>query len=194
MANSAPILVVAGNIATGKTQLVEAIGEALALPRFLERWAENPWFDGDPRNAFAAQMWFLLAAGADHERMADGGGVQERSIHEHAHVFAREQLSGEDERLLAQVYSRLDAQLPDPSLLVYLKASVPELCERVRRRGRAQEQGLTSEQLQRLQSRYDELVGRWTRCPIVEVDTESVDIRSAEGVRHVLDRTAEQFS
>jgi deoxyadenosine/deoxycytidine kinase len=194
MANTAPMLVVAGNIATGKTQLLEAVSDELGLRPFPERWDQNPWFDGDQRNAFAAQMWFLLAAGADHARMAAEGGIQERCIHEHARVFARELLAGEDARLLEEVYSRLDAELRDPALLIYLKASLPELCERIRGRGRIQERGLTSERLEGLQSRYDELIREWSRCPVVEVDTESVDVRSAAGVRHVLERAAEELA
>jgi len=188
------VLVVAGNIATGKTHLAEKIGDALALPCFLERWQENPWFGGHPNNAFAAQMWFLLAAGADHARMADGGGVQERSIHEHAHVFAHEQLAGGEARLLDEVYSRLDATLPDPDLLIYLRASAPDLYERVRQRGRPQERYLTVEQLQRLESSYEQLVAGWARSPVVEIDTESVDLRSADGARHVLELLSERLS
>ncbi len=194
MANTAPMLVVAGNIATGKTHLVEALGEALKLRPFLERWEENPWFDEDPRDAFASQIWFLLAAGADHQRMTVGGGVQERCIHEHAQVFARELLTDGDAQVLADTYLRLDDLLPNPTLLVYLKASVQELSERIRQRGRVQEQALTSMHLENLQSRYETLITDWTRCSVLEIDTEAIDLRTPEGLRHVFDRTSELLS
>lgn len=185
------MLVVSGNIATGKTQLLETIGRALALQTFPERWESNPWFEADRGHPFLAQMWFLLAAGADQARMPARGGVQERCIHEHALVFGRALLSGEDARLLAECYSRLDAALPDPELLIYLKAPVPELLARIRGRGRAQELALTAGQLERLQSSYEELLAGWSRCPILEVDTTSVDLRSGEGTRHVLELVSE---
>jgi deoxyadenosine/deoxycytidine kinase len=191
VAKDPKMLVVAGNIATGKTCLLEKIGKTLELPTFPERWQENPWFAPDRRNVFLAQLWFLLEAGADHARMAIRGAVQERCIHEHARVFAPEYLAGAEAHLLAEVYAQLDAALPDPDVLIYLKASVPELLVRVRNRGRAQEQSLTEVQLERLDSRYDDLIGEWSRCPILEIDTEAVDVRSAEGVRHILERVTE---
>jgi deoxyadenosine/deoxycytidine kinase len=194
MARDAPILVVAGNIATGKTHLLEALSSELMLPPFPERWDQNPWFGTGAPSAFAAEMWFLVTAGADHARMSKGGGVQERCIHEHARVFADEMLGGTGAETLTDVYLRLDAQLPDPTLLIYLRATVLELHERIRRRRRPQEQDLTLEQLERLQLRYDKLIGGWKLCPIIEVDTEAIDVRSLEGRRHVLERTSEELS
>ncbi|HXN39815.1 MAG TPA: deoxynucleoside kinase [Solirubrobacteraceae bacterium] len=194
METSSRILVVAGSIATGKTELVGALSSVLGVPPFRERWEENPWFDAHPRDAFFSQMWFLLAAGADHARMSFAGGVQERCIHEHARVFARELLVGDDLRLLGDVYARLDARLPDPALLVHLTASPGELMRRIRLRERMQERDLTVEYLQSLQWRYSELVDGWTRCPVVEVDTEAIDIRTSGGVRHVVARTTEKLA
>jgi deoxyadenosine/deoxycytidine kinase len=185
------MLVIAGNIATGKTHLVSKIGEALELPTFPECWEENPWFNTDQPEIFLAQLWFLLAAGADHAEMSIRGGVQERSIHEHAHVFAREYLAGDDAHLLAEIYSRLDTALPDPDLLIYLKAPVPELLKRAHVRGRAQEKALTEEHLEKLETRYDELVAGWSRSPVIEVDTQAIDVRSPKGARHILDRVTE---
>jgi deoxyadenosine/deoxycytidine kinase len=193
MGSASRTLVVAGNIATGKTHLLDTIGRALALRTFPERWEDNPWFSVDQHDELLAQLWFLLASGSDQTQMSIGGGVQERSIHEHAQVFAREQLAGEDLRLLLEVHARLDAALPDPQLLIYLRAPVSELLERVRVRGRAQEQSLTERQLERLQARYDELIAGWTRCPVIEIDTASIDVRSTDGARHVLDRTTEML-
>ncbi len=185
---------IAGNIATGKTQLLSALGDAMGLPTFPERWMENPWFDADLRAPLLSQAWFLLAAGSDHARLAADGGVQERSIHENAHVFARELLAGDDLRLLEAVYERLDEQLPQPTLLVHLTASPEELLRRVRRRARPEERTVTVEYLTRLSARYRALVDRWTRCPVVEVDTERIDVRTDGGLRHVLERASERLA
>jgi deoxyadenosine/deoxycytidine kinase len=180
------MVVVAGSIAVGKTSLMSGLSERLGLRSYAERWAENPWFGGDERGALPAQLWFLVSAGADHARMFPHGGVQERCIHEHARVFAAELLAGEDLSLLEAVYATLDSKLPDPNALVFLTASPDTLRERVRARGRAQEQGLTIERLQRLDDRYRALIGSWTRCPVIEVNTESTDVRADDGVCHVL--------
>jgi deoxyadenosine/deoxycytidine kinase len=191
MASNSPILVVGGNVATGKTGLIVALSKSLALPAFLERWDQNPWFDSDPGHRFGMQLWFLVAAAEDHARMALCGGIQERCIQEHAHVFAREQLHDADATLMESVFARLESILPAPNLLLYLTASVPELYNRVRNRGREQENGLTIAKLQRLQTLYDALISGWERCPVIEIDTEAVDLRSAAGLSHVVSLTSE---
>jgi deoxyadenosine/deoxycytidine kinase len=189
----ARILVVAGNIATGKTHLLDALSSAMGLPAFPERWDKNPWFDPALREPFLSQMWFLLAAGTDHARLSAAGGVQERCIHDNVRVFARELLADEDLRQLEHVYRRLDAALPDPTLLIHLTASADELLRRVRARGRVQEQGLTTEYLGGLSSRYRDLIDTWTPCPVLEIDTEATDLRTEPGLCHVLGRVTEKL-
>jgi deoxyguanosine kinase len=191
--DGARILVVAGNIATGKTQLLDALSGVLGLPAYPERWEENPWFgEAKASDVFSSQIWFLMAAGSDHARMSPGGGVQERCIHENAHVFARELLDGEELRLLEAIYARLDAQLPDPTLLLHLTASPETLLERIRERRRPQERGVTLDYLRRLGGRYRALIDGWTRCPLIEIDTETIDVRTDDGLRHVLERVTEK--
>jgi deoxyadenosine/deoxycytidine kinase len=187
-----PIVVIAGSIATGKTALLDALSRGLSLTPYRERWEENPWFEADLRNPLVSQLWFLLAAGSDHARMSGNGGVQERCIHENAQVFARELLEAGDLRTLEDVYEHLDGGLPDPTLLVHLTASPEELLRRVRRRGRAQESTVTVEYLRRLDARYRQFIGDWSRCPVVEIDSEAIDVRSNEGIRHALQQVSEE--
>ncbi|HXP29005.1 MAG TPA: deoxynucleoside kinase, partial [Solirubrobacteraceae bacterium] len=177
MNDGARILVVAGNIAAGKTHLLDALGSALQLPTYPERWSENPWFDAELRDAFSSQLWFLLAAASDHALMSSGGGVQERCIDENAQVFARVLLDGDELALLEAVYARLDARLPDPTLLIHLTASPETLLERIRERGRAQERSMTVDYLRQLGSHYRTLIDGWSRCPVIEIDTEVIDVR-----------------
>jgi deoxyguanosine kinase len=188
------IVVVAGNIATGKTRLLDTLSDALSLPPFRERWEDNPWFNAKPDDTFASQMWFLLAAGADHARMTGTGGVQERCIHENALIFAGELLVGDELELLESVYAHLDEGLPDPMLLVHLHASPNELARRVDERGRVQERTVTIEYLERLSVRYRCWVDNWTRSPVIEVDTETIDVRTEQGVRHILARVSEELA
>jgi deoxyguanosine kinase len=188
MAYAGQTIVVAGNIATGKTGLLEALAPALDLPTFPERWEENPWFVGEAVDPFAAEMWFLLAAASDQARALVSGGIHERSLHEHALVFARDQLMGIDAEILMRVYGRLDERLPDPQLLIYLDAPAERLLERVRDRRRAPERGLTLARLRKLGASYRALISAWTRSPVLEIDTSRVDLRTHEGVTQVVEQ------
>lgn len=186
MTPRAPFVAVAGNIATGKSSLVEALGETLRLDAFPERWQDNPWFGAQSNHALASQLWFLLAAGSDNARIAAGsGGIQERCIHEHALVFAPETLNDNEVRLVTDAYTLLDRLLEGPKLLVFLHASPRELERRVHARERPQEVGITRERLQDLDARYRAFVEGWTRCPVLQVDTERKDIRTPEELASV---------
>ncbi len=178
-----PFVVVGGNIATGKSTLLVALGKVLNASTFAERWEDNPWFGSKPDHALASQLWFLVSAATDNQRISGGlGGIQERCIHEHALVFAADALSDDDACLLDAAYSSFDALLPSPDLLVFLHASPEELERRVRRRGRRQETCLTLERLIKLDTRYRELIGEWTRCPVIRIDTERLDLRVSQNV------------
>jgi deoxyadenosine/deoxycytidine kinase len=186
MTSTGPFVAVGGNIATGKSSLVDALGDALGLHTFPERWEDNPWFGSTPDRTLASQLWFLVSAAADNAQIADGaGGIQERCIHEHALVFASNALSDDDARLLEDTYSMFDELLPSPHLLVFLHASPQELERRVRRRGRPQEADLTLERLIGLDAHYRTFIENWTRCPVVPVDMEHFDLRVDEDLRHV---------
>jgi deoxyadenosine/deoxycytidine kinase len=194
MTPSAPYVVVGGNIATGKSTLVDSLGPALGVDTYPERWQDNPWFGGPPQGAFASQLWFLLSAASANARLAAAGGVQERCIHEHVLVFGAELLDGHSQRLLMESYARLEGLLPCPQLLVFLHASPQELERRVRRRARPQESDLTLSRLEHLDRRYGELRDGWTRSPVVEIDTELLDLRNPSSLADAVGSIARRLS
>lgn len=191
MGSGAPIVVVGGNIATGKSTLVLALGEHYALPTFRERWEQNPWFGLGLETGFQAQLWFLTNAAADHFRLGQSGGIQERSVYEHADVFAYELLTHDQAQAYRTVFELLERTLPSPTLFIYLHAPPAELLSRIRGRGRPQERSLDLRYLEALDVRYGELVESWTRSPVLEVDTTMTDTRTPIGQTDVLRRAAE---
>lgn len=195
MSDATPFVVVAGNIATGKSSLVNALGDVLGLRTFPERWEDNPWFGSTPDRTLASQLWFLVSAAADNAQIAKGsGGIQERCIHEHVFVFAAEALGDDDGRLVENAYSVFDGLLPSPHLLVFLYASPQVLERRVRRRGRPQEANLTLDRLVRLDDRYRAFIESWTRCPVVRVDTDCKDLRVGETLASITDMVRVKLS
>jgi deoxyguanosine kinase len=186
VSDSLGTVVVAGNIATGKTHLITELAAATGTRAFPERWMDNPWF-GSPNDSYLAQLWFLVASAADQTRASAGeGGIVERSIHEHALVFAAAQLHGREAGALQYQYERFDARLPSPDLVVYLRAHPATLADRVIARGRPQERGTTLDYLELLDAGYARLFDGWDRCPVLEVDTETADLRTPEGSHGVI--------
>jgi deoxyadenosine/deoxycytidine kinase len=65
--------------------------------------------------------------------------------------------------------------LPRPGLLIYLKAPVEVLMERIRARARNMETGITTEYLTLLDAFYDEWLGAFDQCPVLTIRTDNLD-------------------
>jgi len=60
-------------------------------------------------------------------------------------------------------------------LIVYLRASVPTLQERIRKRGRTYEQDIEAAYLGQLNKLYEEWITGFTLCPVLTVPSDDLD-------------------
>lgn len=176
------LIVVAGNIGAGKTSLTERLGARLGMQTAFESVADNPYLPDFYANmrawSFHLQIFFLGHRAQQYLEMARSprSAILDRSIYEDAHIFARalHHLGNLDERdylAYRRVFDLLVSTLPSPHLLVYLKAPVPVLMERIRRRARAIEGGITAEYLTLLDSFYNEWIASFDVCPVLTIHT-----------------------
>jgi deoxyadenosine/deoxycytidine kinase len=180
------IIIVSGNIGAGKTSLTERLGSRLGWRTAFESVADNPYladFYADMRAwSFHLQVFFLGHRAQQYLEVARGSQsvVLDRSIFEDAYIFARAlyHLGNLDERdylAYRRVFDLLVATLPAPNLLVYLRAPVSVLMERIHRRGRLIESGITSEYLALLESFYDDWIATFDVCPVLTIRTDDLD-------------------
>jgi hypothetical protein len=106
--------------------------------------------------------------------------IQDRSIYEDAHIFARalhdmKMLNLRDYRAYRELYDLVIGTLPPPDLLVYLQASVSTLMERIGKRGRGIESGITADYLERLGALYTEWINDFNLCPVLTVPADDLD-------------------
>ena len=176
------LIIVAGNIGAGKTSLTERLGVRLGWRTAFESVSDNPYlpdFYQDMRAwSFHLQVFFLGHRSEQYLEMVatPQSVVLDRSIYEDAYIFARalHQLGNLDERdylAYRRVFDLLVSKLPPPNLLIYLKAPVDVLVERIRRRGRSIESGITSEYLSLLESFYDDWMASFDVCPVLTIHT-----------------------
>ncbi len=179
-------IVVAGNIGTGKTSVTERIGARLGWRTAFESVADNPYlaqFYADMRQwAFHLQVFFLGHRAQQHLALAQDpeSAISDRSIYEDAHIFARAlyhlgNLSERDYRSYRTLFDLVVASLPKPDLLLYLRAPVPVLMERIHGRGRSMESGITADYLTLLDSFYDEWLRTFDLCPVLTIHTNDLD-------------------
>jgi deoxyadenosine/deoxycytidine kinase len=180
------LVLVAGNIGAGKTSLAERIGARLNWRAAFESVSDNPYlaeFYGDMRHwSFHLQVFFLGHRARQHLALARDpqSAIADRSIYEDAFIFARalHHLGNLDERdyqSYRAVFELVVEHLPRPDLLLYLRAPVPVLLDRIRSRGRGMESGITGEYLALLDSFYEEWLGAFSLCPVLTIHTEDLD-------------------
>lgn len=180
------LVLVAGNIGTGKTSLAERLGARLGWRTSFESVADNPYladFYGDMKQwSFHLQVFFLGHRAQQHLELAHSpqSAIADRSIYEDARIFARAlhhlgNLSERDYRAYRRVFDLVVGGLPRPDLLLYLSAPVPVLLERIRRRGRAIESGITAEYLSLLETFYVEWMRTFDLCPVLTIRTDDLD-------------------
>jgi deoxyadenosine/deoxycytidine kinase len=180
------LLLVAGNIGTGKTSLTERLGARLGWHASFESVADNPYladFYADMRQwSFHLQVFFLGHRAQQHLDLASGpqSAIADRSIYEDVHIFARAlhhlgHLSERDYQAYRRVFQLVVEGLPRPDLLLYLKAPVSVLLERIRRRGRKIESGITAEYLSLLETFYGEWMHTFDLCPVLTIHTDDLD-------------------
>ena len=177
---------VAGNIGVGKSTLVTMLSERLGWEPFFEPVGENPYladFYRDMRTwAFHSQIFFLTRRLRIHRQMIEhpSSAIQDRSVYEDAEIFAhnlfRQGLIGErDYNSYRELYQVLIEFLPPPDLVVYLRASVTTLQERIRSRGRDYERQITTDYLRQLNELYESWIARFSLCPVLTVPADDLD-------------------
>jgi len=180
------LVVVAGNIGVGKTSLAERIGARLGWRTGYESVADNPYladFYGDMRAwSFHLQIFFLGHRAEQYLESARDArsAISDRSIYEDFYIFARAlhhmgDLSERDYLAYRRLFDLIVNSIPRPNLLIYLKAPVHVLMDRIRRRARNMETGITSEYLSLLDSFYDDWLGAFDLCPVLTIRTDDLD-------------------
>jgi deoxyadenosine/deoxycytidine kinase len=177
---------IAGNVGVGKSTLTQLLAERLGWTPVYEAVDDNPFiadFFADMRRwSFHSQLFFLSRRIRSHREMTSHPQpiIQDRSIYEDANIFARNlyergNMTPREFEVYRSFYEEFIQILPTPNLIVYLKASVPTLIERVHRRGRDYEKHISPLYLQQLNELYNAWSEDFTLCPILTIPTDELD-------------------
>ena len=183
---------VAGNIGVGKSTLVEMLCERLEWEPFYEPVTKNPYladFYKDMQTwAFHSQVFFLTHRLRAHRQLLDHAtsAIQDRTVYEDAEIFAlnlyKQGLIHErDYSTYRELYEVLTQFLPPPDLVVYLRASVHTLLDRIAHRGRDYERQITSVYLAQLNELYEEWIANFSLCPVLTVPADDLDYVANSG-------------
>lgn len=200
------LVVVAGNIGAGKTSLTEQLGDRLGWITAFESVTDNPYlpnFYADMRSwSFHLQIFFLGHRATQYLELAEDpqSAILDRSIYEDAYIFARalHHLGNLDERdyySYRRLFDLVVSKLPPPDLLIYLRAPVSVLVDRIRSRGRDIEKGITHEYLSLLDSFYDDWMKIFDVCPVLTIRSDSLDfVHKPEHLDIVIQRIQDRLA
>src|ERR1035437_5986841 len=153
------VVFVSGPIGSGKSTTTFALGRELGLAPLIERHDRNPFlvrFYRHPKRwAVLSQLFFLIDAHLSERRARRLGGIVEGSVVDVHFAFNRTLrengvLGDFGIVIVSAVYRVLRYRGVEPDLVILLQAPGDVLVDRIRKRGRVAERGITSGYLEQL--------------------------------------------
>jgi deoxyadenosine/deoxycytidine kinase len=148
--------------------------------------SENPYLEDFYANmqdwAFHSQIYFLSNRLRAQRQLIDHptSVIQDRTIYEDAEIFARNLyqqglISERDYATYWDLYVVMTEFLPAPDLVVYLRAPVNTLIERISSRGRDFELAISEKYLAQLNELYETWISNFSLCPILTVPADTIN-------------------
>jgi deoxyadenosine/deoxycytidine kinase len=156
-------IAIEGNIGSGKTSLAKKIGDDYNAKLVLERFADNPFlpkfYEDEDRYAFPLEMSFL--ADRYHQLSDDLAQfdlfknfiVSDYFIFKSL-IFAQITLSNEEYNLYRKMFDIMYKEITKPDVYVFLYQNTDRLIENIKIRGRAYEQNIKPDYLDKIHKGY----------------------------------------
>jgi len=181
-------IAIAGNIGSGKTTLSQLLAQRYSWEPHYEVVADNPYlsdFYADmQRWSLQLQVFFLSQRFKAHQKILNSpaSAIQDRSIYEDAHIFARalyegKQMQKRDYENYLDLYETMTQFLVPPDLIIYIRRTVNCLKERIRERGRDYEKNIPDDYLYQLNRCYDEWIANYKIGKVLTVHADNLDLR-----------------
>ncbi len=171
---------IAGNIGVGKTTITMKIAEALGWKAYFEPVIDNPYLDPFYKDmhqwSFHLQIYFLAKRFESQREISQSrvSCIQDRTIYEDVEIFARTLhrqgfMSPQDFETYHDLFHGMVSYLRAPDMILYLRADVDELMQRITSRGREMEKGIARDYLAELNRAYEGWADRATNISTIRI-------------------------
>jgi 2-amino-4-hydroxy-6-hydroxymethyldihydropteridine diphosphokinase len=177
-------IAIEGNIGAGKTSLANMMSDEFNAKVVLERFADNPFlpkfYEDKERYAFPLEMSFL----ADRfQQLTDDLAqfdlfknfiVSDYYIFKSL-IFAQVTLQKEEYALYRKMFDIMYKEITKPDLYIYLYQNTDRLLENIKKRGRAYEQNIEAEYLQKIHDGYSNFIKTEQNLNTLIIDVSELD-------------------
>ncbi|MDX8390031.1 MAG: deoxynucleoside kinase [Mariprofundaceae bacterium] len=177
-------IAIEGAIGVGKTTVAEKLAERLGASLLLEQVDDNPFielfYQNPERHALSVQLSFLFSRlkqwqGVHQQDLFSQGVILSDYLFAKDRLFATINLSDEELSLYDQVARLVAVNIPKPDLVVYLQSDADVIMNRIRKRNRRMERGLTETYLKQVIAAYDHLFFHYQDTPLLIVQTDRIN-------------------
>ncbi len=176
-------IAIAGNIGSGKTTLTQLLAKHYKWDRLEEAVDNNPYlfdfYKDMQRWSFNLQIFFLNSRFEQLLEIRRSGRnvIQDRTIYEDAYIFAPNLhamglMTTRDFENYFRLFQNMDSAVTPPDLLIYLRASVPNLVSQIAERGREYENTISIDYLKRLHERYEAWISTYDKGKVLIIDVD----------------------
>lgn len=195
-------LAIEGVIGVGKTTLARLLQGAFEAEVLLEVFEENPFlsnfYSDRSRYAFQTQIFFLMSRYHQQNKvipsaLAAGINVISDYTFDKDALFAGINIEGDELEVYHKVHSALADKIPSPDMVLYLKASLETLLDRITHRDRSYERNMDPAYISELMEAYDNffLQDRW-QGRVLTIETDNLNfISKPEDLNFIINRVKE---
>ena len=197
---------IAGNIGAGKTSLAELLSKHYKWEPHFEDVIDNPYLDDFyvhmERWSFNLQVYFLNSR--FRQLMSFNGSkksvVQDRTVYEDAYIFAPNLhamglMNQRDFNNYLSLFELMESMIKAPELLIYLRSSIPNLVNKIHKRGREYENSISIEYLSRLNERYEAWVSTYDKGKLLIIDVDNLDfVHNKEDLGFIIEKIDAEMS
>ena len=198
-------IAISGNIGAGKTSLTELLSKHYGWEAHYEDVIDNPYLDDFynhmERWSFNLQIYFLKSRFEQLLKIKNINNVivQDRTIYEDAHIFAPNLksmglMNQRDFKNYQELFELMESQIKGPDLLIYLRSNIPNLVNKIHKRGREYENSISIDYLSRLNERYEAWTSTYDKGNIIKIDVDELDfVENKEDLKLIIAKVDDEI-
>ena len=198
-------IAISGNIGAGKTSLTELLSKHYGWEAHYEDVIDNPYLDDFynhmERWSFNLQIYFLKSRFEQLLKIKNINNVivQDRTIYEDAHIFAPNLksmglMNQRDFKNYQELFELMESQIQGPDLLIYLRSNIPNLVNKIHKRGREYENSISIDYLSRLNERYEAWTSTYNKGNIIKIDVDELDfVENKEDLKLIIAKVDDEI-